>query len=171
VVTLVSALIVAVAVVFAGMRVAAAVRAPRAVATSDRALQLIELFAPAVAAADRDVRAILVWQPLAAAARRVFAEEFAMLDRAAGATFPFSAQQVDAAHARWTADWLSWEHSHDVEFKLKEAVVEQEIAASGGSSPLARARFDAIEREKLELYQRRYEEYIRIAKALQALAH
>jgi hypothetical protein len=169
-VPLISALIVAAAVVFAGMRVADAVRAPRAVATSDRALQLLELFAPAVAAADRDVRAILVWQPLAATARRMFADEFAMLDRASGTTFPFSAQQFDAAHARWTSDWLSWEHSHDVEYKLKEAVVEQEITASGGSS-LARARFDAIEREKLELYQRRYEEYIRIAKALQALAH
>ena len=33
----------------------------------------------------------------------------------------------------------------------------------------ARARLDAIEQEKLELYQRRYAEYVRVAKALQAL--
>jgi hypothetical protein len=33
-----------------------------------------------------------------------------------------------------------------------------------------RARLDAVEREKLETYQRRYEEYVRVAKALQALS-
>ena len=166
---LLSSLIVAAALVWAGVRVADSVRESRAAATGDRALQLLEMFAPAVAAAERDVRAILVWQPLARAARRMFADEFAMLDRASDATFPFSSKQFEAAHARWTAEWLAWEHTHDVEYKLKTAVVEQDINVSG-SSPLARARFDAIEREKLELYQRRYEEYIRIAKALQALA-
>jgi hypothetical protein len=35
---------------------------------------------------------------------------------------------------------------------------------------LARARLDAVEREKLELYQRRYEEYVRVSKALQSLS-
>jgi hypothetical protein len=165
-----SASIVAVAVLWVGMRLANAAREPRRAATSDRALQLLEMFAPAIAAADRDVRAILVWQPMASAARRVFAEEFALLDRAFDATFPFGARQLEAAHARWTTEWLAWEHTHDVEYKLKAAIVEQDINASGGS-PLTRARFDAIEREKLELYQRRYEEYIRVAKALQALAH
>ena len=38
-------------------------------------------------------------------------------------------------------------------------------AAEAQASP---ARLDAIEREKLETYQRRYEEYIRVARALQA---
>jgi hypothetical protein len=37
------------------------------------------------------------------------------------------------------------------------------------SSPLGRARLDAVEREKLERYQRRYEEYTRTSKGLQAL--
>jgi hypothetical protein len=32
-----------------------------------------------------------------------------------------------------------------------------------------RARLDAVEQEKLEIYQRRYAEYVRVAKALQAL--
>jgi hypothetical protein len=34
---------------------------------------------------------------------------------------------------------------------------------------MARARLDAIEGEKLDLYQRRYADYVRTAKALQAL--
>jgi hypothetical protein len=32
-----------------------------------------------------------------------------------------------------------------------------------------RARLDAVESEKLGLYQGRYQEYVRVAKALQAL--
>jgi len=46
--------------------------------------------------------------------------------------------------------------------------VEQEISASG-TSALLRARLDAVESEKLGLYQRRYEDYVRVARALQAL--
>jgi hypothetical protein len=77
---------------------------------------------------------------------------------------------VQAAHARCTADWLAWERSHDAEYKLRAAALEQALAAASESEkPLARARLDAIEREKLERYQQRYEEYIRTAKALQAL--
>ena len=52
--------------------------------------------------------------------------------------------------------------------QTQAAVVEQEIAALGTSSVL-RARLDAVESEKLDLYQRRYQEYVRVAKALQAL--
>jgi hypothetical protein len=36
-------------------------------------------------------------------------------------------------------------------------------------SDLGRATLEAVEREKLELYQRRYEEYVRVGKALHAL--
>jgi hypothetical protein len=32
-----------------------------------------------------------------------------------------------------------------------------------------RARVEAVEREKLDIYQRRYEEYVRVSKALQTL--
>ena len=56
----------------------------------------------------------------------------------------------------------------DAEYKLKAAVVEQELAAAG-ASPVLRGKLDAVEREKLDLYQRRYSEYVRVAKALQAL--
>jgi hypothetical protein len=38
-----------------------------------------------------------------------------------------------------------------------------------GGAPAARARLEAIEREKLELYQRRYQDYVQVAKALQGL--
>ena len=48
-------------------------------------------------------------------------------------------------------------------------MAEQELAASGGSQVM-RARVDAVEREKLDLYQRRYTEYVHVAKALQALS-
>ena len=133
-----------------------------------RVLELLAIFAPAVSVAAGNPRAILVWHPLARTARRIFPEEFATLDAAAGGAFPFSQERLQAAHAQWTADWLGWERTHDSEYKLKAAMVEQEIAATG-TSPVLRARLDAVEREKLALYQRRYEEYVRVAKALQAL--
>jgi hypothetical protein len=165
---IVSAFAAAGAIVWAGVRIANAIRAAHAGAVGDRVLQLLGLFAPGLVAAERDPRALLVWQPLARRARAMFPEEFGMLDRAAGGTFPFSEDRLQDAHARWTADWLGWERTHDADFKLKAAAAEHEIGTSG-SLPIARARLDAIEREKLDLYQRRYEEYIRVAKALQSL--
>ena len=41
---------------------------------------------------------------------------------------------------------------------------------SGKEAAAMRAELDAIEFEKLEQYQRRYEEYVRVSRALQALA-
>jgi hypothetical protein len=126
------------------------------------------LFAPAIAAGREDPRVILSWQPLAVMARKLFPEECAELDRASGTTFPFSADQIQAAHARWTADWLAWEQRYDSECKLKVAEIEAALSAPE-SAPLRRARLDAVEREKLERYQSRYTEYVKVAKALQAL--
>lgn len=163
-----AALIVSAAVLAAAFRVASAVQASRAEPPRARALELTAMFAPGLSAAAGDPRAILVWEPLARMARHIFPEEFALIDQAAGGAFPFSTDRLQAAHAQWTADWLAWERSHDTEFKLKAAAVEQEIAAAG-SSALLRARLDAVEGEKLDLYQRRYREYVRVAKALQAL--
>ena len=164
-----AALIVAGAVIWAAHAV---VRELRGRAGSEAAgpgtIQLLQAFAPGIAAAQADPRALLVWQPLAQTARKMYPAEFAALDRAAGSEFPFSKASIEAAHSRWTAEWLAWERSHDGEFKMKAAAVEHELAASGGS-PVVRARLDAVEREKLESYQRRYEDYIRVAKALQAL--
>jgi len=133
-----------------------------------RALQIMTAFAGPMEQARTDPAALLVWQPLARTARGLMPDEFALLDQKFGATFPFSAESIQAAHAQWSADWLAWERSHDAEYKRRAAEVEHELAASGGS-PVVRARLDAVEREKLELYQRRYAEYVRTAKALQAL--
>ena len=166
---LLSAVIVAGAIAWAGWHVGGELRAARGGSRlGDRAATLLALFAPALGAAQQDPRALLVWQPIARAARQLFPEECASLDRAVGGTFPFSSERIEAAHAQWTTDWLAWELAHDTEYKLKAAIAQHELAAEGGAG-LGRARLDAIEREKLDLYQRRYAEYIRTAKALQAL--
>lgn len=131
-------------------------------------LAVIAMFAPGIIAAQSDPRALLVWQPLARMARQLNPELFTSLDRASGGMFPFTAAQIQAAHAQWTTDWLKWERAHDAEFKMKAVALEQDLAAQGSSA--MRARLEAVEREKLESYQQRYEEYVRVAKALQALA-
>lgn len=166
--TLISAAVVAVAIVWAGRLVAREISASRAQAARRELLDVMALLGPAIPAAADDPRMLLAWQPLVSAVRRSCPDALAALDRAAGTTFPFGREKIEAAHARWTADWLAWEHAHDGECKLKAAAAEAEVAASGGSA-LARARLDGVEREKLERYQRRYEEYVRTAKALQAL--
>jgi len=162
------ALVAAGAVAWGAGAIAREIRAAREEAARVRALQLLELFAPAISAAHADPRALLAWQPLIRTARTILPDASAELDRASGGRFPFPEAQIQTAHAQWTADWLAWERAHDGEFKRKAAEAEHELAASGGS-PLMRARLDAIESEKLDLYQRRYAEYVRVAKALQAL--
>jgi len=143
-------------------------RLARADAQRARALAIMTLFAPATAAARTDPRALLAWQPLAHTARQLWPEEFALLDKTSGSTFPFGHDVVEAAHAQWSADWLAWERAHDAEYKLKAATAEHELAASGGA-PFLRAKLDAIEREKLDRYQRRYQEYVQVGKALKTL--
>jgi hypothetical protein len=166
-----AALIVAAVLYWAAHHIAAELKLAREEAARSRTLALLQLFAPGVAAGASDPRALLVWHPLAAAARTMYPTEFTALDRAAGATFPFSKEQVQTAHAEWTADWLAWERTHDAEYKLKAAEIEHELGASplASAPPVARARLDAVEREKLDRYQRRYQVYVRVSKALQAL--
>lgn len=163
---LIPALIVSAAIVWAARQIVGSLAVTRARQAEDRLLRILETFAAGIAAADREPRAMLVWQPLAGWARKIFPVEFATLDRASGGTFPFSKEQLEAAHARWTADWLAWESTHDADYKAKAAAAEQELSSR---SPLARVTLEAIEREKLDRYQRRYEEYIRVAKTLQSL--
>jgi hypothetical protein len=113
---------------------------------------------------------LLTWYPLAQASRRLFPEACAALDAAAGRPFPFTQAQLQDAHARWTASWLAWERSHDGEYALKASALQEELTRAGEvATPLGRARVAALEREKLERYQDRYQEYVRAAKALQAL--
>jgi hypothetical protein len=167
-VVLIAALIVAGAVLAGAVLVANAIRAGREDVTRTRAASLLATFASGVGAAEGDPRAMLVWEPLARVARQTWPEEFALLERAGAGTFPFGRERLQAAHARWTTEWLAWERTHDAEYKLKAAVAEHELVAAGGA-PHARAKLDAIESEKLDRYQKRYEEYVRVSKALQAL--
>jgi hypothetical protein len=167
-VILLSALIVAGAVIAGAVLAANAIRAVRGEVTRTRAASLLATFASGIGAAENDPRAVLVWEPLARIARYTWPEEFALLDRAGAGTFPFGRERLQAAHARWTTEWLAWERTHDAEYKLKAAVAEHELMAAGGASH-ARAKLDAIESEKLDRYQKRYEEYVRVSKALQAL--
>jgi hypothetical protein len=164
----IAALIFAAAIGGAAFVIATELRAARAEATRTRALTILQAFAPGIEAARADPRALLVWQPLSRAVRQLFPTECAALDQAAGGSFPFTREQVQAAHSKWTTDWLAWERAHDADYKDRAAVAEHELAASNGS-PAARARVDAIEREKLDLYQRRYQDYVQVARALQAL--
>jgi len=136
--------------------------------------QQLATFAPAAAAVQEDPRQLLVWYPLAQTSRKLFPDAFAELDRAAGGTFPFTKEQLSAAHAKCTSDWLAWENAHDAEYSLKAAEVQNEIDRAGHSaslaSPLLRTRLAAVEQQKLDRYQRRYEEYIKTAKAIAAFA-
>jgi hypothetical protein len=163
-----SAGILAAAIVWGAYTLAAELKSVRADIRQSRTLALIDIFSPAVASAPADPHVLLAWQPLVRAARGVCPQEFAALDQASGGGFPFSAKHIETAHAQWTADWLAWERTHDAQYKLR--AMEAEHNAAGDADAVVRARLDTVEREKLEVYQRRYEEYIRIAKGLQALS-
>ena len=131
---------------------------------------MLAMFGPAQAAVVADPRQLVTWYPLAQAARKLEPAAFAALDAATGHTFPFTRDQLERAHAKVSSDWLAWEAAHDEEYRLKAAAAEQEVGrASGEAATLAKARLDRIQHEKIERYQQRYEEYIRTAKALQAL--
>jgi len=166
---LISALIVASAGIWSGRHVAQKTQAAgRPGGATDRKTEMLALFASGIDAARRDPRALLTWQPLASIARKLFPAEFAEIDAAAGSPFPFTTEQIQAAHARWSAEWLTWERAHDGEYKLRAAAALEELG-DRAASQYGRTRLEAIEREKLERYQQRYEEYTRVSKALQTL--
>ena len=133
-------------------------------------LAIVRTFGPARAAVQTDPKQLLAWHPIAEATRKLFPAAFDALDAASGGRFPFSRELVEGAHAKVSSEWLAWEKAHDEEYRIKGAAAEQDLAAaSGEAAALARARLDRIQHEKIERYQQRYEEYVRTAKALQAL--
>ena len=133
-------------------------------------LQLLATFGPAVAAGHADPERFVPWSAVAQTARALFPEAFARLDAASGGRFPFSRQAVEAAHARWTADWLAWELQHDLEYKERAAAAESALAqADGDAAEALRARLAAVNQEKLQTYQDRYARYVRVGKAIAAL--
>ncbi len=160
-------LLVAMATIAAAVRVGSAIERARREATL---CHLLALFAPALQAVRDDPRQYLVWHPLAQASRRLFADAAGALDAAVGGPFPFAPAALNEAHAQWTAVWLTWERSHDGDYALRAAALEQELDRSGErATPLGRARMAALEREKLDRYQERYQQYITTARALQRL--
>ena len=146
------------------------VREQRARRHEARLVALLQTFGPLVGRTQDHPQELLTWEPLARAARRLFPAEFDALDGATGGRFPFTRDTLQAAHARWTTAWLSWERAHDDEFKLKAAAIEREIERlEPGAAGEARARLQTVEREKLQRYQDRYAEYVTVSKALAAL--
>ncbi len=130
---------------------------------------LITTLSPAVARAEP--RELLAWRHSVDAVRGLFPEAVATIEARTGERFPFSRALVEDAHARWTADWLAWERRHDTEYRERAAALEAELQAVDGDDAAiaARARVAALEDEKLQTYQRRYEEYVRVGKGLIAL--
>ena len=133
-------------------------------------LQLLSGLGPAAVAARADPEALVAWAAVARAARGLFPAASARLDAAAGGQFPFSREVVEAAHARWTADWLAWERQHDLEYKERAAAAEQALdAAAEDDAAALQLRLAAVNQEKLQSYQERYEHYVRIGKAISAI--
>lgn len=160
-------ILIGVAAVVAGVLVVRAIGQQRREATLR---SLLTTFAPVAASAQEDPRRLLAWYPIVMTGRTLFPDAFRELDAASGSTFPFTKEHLHAAHARCTSEWLAWERAHDSEYSLKAATLEDEIARAGGQpSPLLRSRLAALEREKLERYQQRYQEYVEISKALKGL--
>ena len=134
-------------------------------------LGLLATFGPPCERARSDPRVLLAWYPVALAARRAFPQAFMVLDGDGQRRFPFGQAELEAAHARWSTEWLDWERRQDAEHRARREAVEAELErATAETAPPLRARLDALEREKLEQYQHRYEEYVRVSRALKELA-
>lgn len=147
-----------------GAAIVSSLRAARRDAQIQTLLSTFGSLAPRVRA---DPRLLLAWRPVAETARGLFPEAFRDIEAAAGDRFPFGRDLIESAHARWTADWLEWERAHDTEYRERSAAIEAELDPSPeASAKAARARLDTLERERLERYQRRYEDYVGVSRAL-----
>ncbi|MEE2635855.1 MAG: hypothetical protein VYE68_01305 [Acidobacteriota bacterium] len=134
-------------------------------------LSLCATFGPPIERAQSDPRVLLAWYPVACAMRRQFAEAFAALSADPSKPFPWSPADIEAAHARWTADWLEWERHQDVEHRTMTADIETKLErAEATTIPGLKTRLEHLEQQKLEHYQRRYEEYVGVSRALKKLA-
>ena len=159
---------VAAATGLGALLVASALRARRRDA---QILGLLAAFGGAAERARADPRVLLAWYPLADAARRAFPDAFRAQESEGRPRFPFGPADLEAAHARWSTEWLDWERRHDAEHRARREAVEAELGqAAAAAAPPLRARLEALEQEKLERYQRRYEEYVRVSRALGRLS-
>ena len=130
-------------------------------------LMAVLLTASAAAIARAEPRELLAWQSTAKTVRTLFPDVVAELESKGGESFPIPKKVAEDAHAKWTAEWLAGESHHDVEFRKRTSVLEAELKAGGHEhSPDGHARIAALEDEKLQSYQRRYEEYVQVGKGL-----
>ena len=130
---------------------------------------LLASVGPATARADG--RELLGWRRVAAMLREVLPEAVRTIEQGTGQPFPFPREVTEDAHARRTADWLAWERAHDIRFRQRTSDLETELRGSGEMDTAAgKARLAALDDEKLQDYQRRYEEYVRVGRELAALA-
>jgi len=150
-----------------GVGAGAVVRELRRLRQGGQQLALLALFGPSVARVQAEPKELVAWAETAGQARRLFPEAFLALDEAAGTRFPYSPRLVEGVHARWTSRWLAWEREHDATYKRYAAEIESQLAAvDAGRAPGLEARLSEIEQEKLQRYQERYEEYVRVGKAI-----
>jgi len=160
-------LLVAVVLVFGVFAVMAALRARRRDA---RLLSVCATFGPAIERAQSNPRVLLAWYPAACAMKRQFADAFAALSADPSKPFPWGAADIEVAHARWTATWLEWERHQDAEHRATTAGIELELdQADANAIPALKTRLERLEQKKLERYQRRYEEYVSVSRALAKL--
>src|SRR5262245_31750641 len=117
------------AIAWAVLRASSVSHAAADDAAKSREIALLSAFAPAIAAAAHDPTIIATWQPLVQTARALCPAEFAAIEKASGAAFPFSNVLIRQAHARWTTEWLVWERSHDAEFKRRAAAAHADASA------------------------------------------
>ena len=133
-------------------------------------IALLALFGPVAAKAQSEPRLLVEWAGVAATARVLFPDLFRDLDAACEGRFPFPPDLVEQAHVRWTSQWLAWERAHHHEYTRRSSAVEAELrGASADEVSGLRAQLSEIEQEKLQSYQERYEEYVRLGKALSEL--
>ena len=84
--------------------------------------------------------------------RKLFPEAFHRLDAVCEGRFPFSAALVEAAHAKWTSEWLAWERQHDLDYKRRASAAEAELSRAGETDPATvRARLAAIDQENASI--------------------
>jgi len=159
--------IVAVTVVIVGLLILVELRKQRMDA---QMLGLLATFASVAKEVRSDPRLLLAYYPVAVAARRCFPEAFAALEQPQSQSFPFGSQEIEEAHARWTAEWLDWERNHESEYRRKAAALNAElVTATDARIPGLRTELEAVEQQKLDLYQHRYEEYVGVSRALAKL--
>lgn len=133
-------------------------------------LSLLSTFGSVRQSTRSDPRALLDWYAVAESARRLFPDAVAALD-ADGARFPFGQADIETAHTNWTAEWLAWERDHDATYQRRADEIESDLhGATGEPARAARNALARLESEKLERYQRRYQEYVQVSKALAALS-